>query len=228
MPNRHPRPAPPSIRTPARILALALLVLVPTACRDSPVPNLDSRGTTIVALGDSITAGTGAPRHQSYPVHLSTLLGIPVVNAGVPGDTTADGLARLPSILAHDPWLVIVELGGNDLLRRRPAEQAEADLAALVEGLLAAGTAVVLVEVEVPLVGRAYDGMFDRLGDRFGVPVVEESLSEILADPSRKSDQIHPNALGYSDLARAVQEVVAPLVEKRREMGLPVAPRDAA
>ena len=86
------------------------------------MPNLDSPGTTIVAFGDSITYGVGASQAAAYPSALSRRLGVEVINAGVPGETSAEGLARLPEVLELDPWLVIIEFGGNDLLQRRPLE----------------------------------------------------------------------------------------------------------
>lgn len=209
-----------------RRAAAAPLLLAVAACGAPEVPNLDSPGTAIVCFGDSITHGTGAGSGESYPARLEAALGLPVVNAGVPGDTAGGGLARLDAVLAHDPWLVVVGLGGNDLLRRRPAADTERDLAAIVERLLAARVAVVLVPVDAPLVGGDYGAMYERLAERHGVPLVDPVLRRILADPRRKSDQIHPNAAGYADLARAVAEVVAPLVAARRDLGLPVAPAD--
>ena len=206
--------------------AVVLGVLLATGCGAPDAPNLDSPGSSIVCFGDSITHGTGASREESYPSRLADALGLPVVNAGVPGDTTAGGLARLDDVLAHDPWLVIVELGGNDLLRRRPAAATEADLATVVERLLAARVAVVLVAVDAPLLGAGYGAMYERLAERFGVPLVDRVLREVLSDPRRKSDQIHPTAAGYADLARAVAATVEPLVATRRGHGLPVAPAD--
>lgn len=211
----------PRLHHTAPFLA-ALLAL--HACGPPSVPNLDNPGTSVVCFGDSITAGVGAADGAAYPARLRELLGVEVANAGVPGDTSRDGLARLDAVLGLDPWLVVVELGGNDLLRRRPAEAVEADLGAIVERLLAARVAVVLVAVEAPLVGREYGRVFGRLGRRYGVPVVDDVLHDILADPARKSDRIHPNAAGYADLARAVADVVGPLVEERRRRGLPVEP----
>lgn len=216
------RPAP-ALR--AALLAVAgLLALVPLACGPPDVPNLDSPGTAVVAFGDSITAGVGAAREESYPARLEERLGIEVVNAGVSGDTTAEGLGRVGRVLARDPWLVIVEFGGNDLLRRRPAEAAERDLAAIVERILDAGAAVVLVELDAPLFGGGYERVYARVADRYGVPLVDDVLGDILSDPGRKSDQIHPNARGYADLAAEVADTVEPLVERRRRLGLPVSP----
>lgn len=218
----------PAARRRRSFLSLLAISVCLAACGAGDVPNLDSPGTAIVCFGDSITAGVGARTEEAYPARLAERLGVPVVNAGVSGDTAAEGMARVDRVLAADPWLVIVELGGNDLLRRRPAEATEQDLAAIVDRLLAAGTAVVLVPVEAPLIGGSYGDMYERLARRYDVPSVDGVLRDVLTDPRRKSDQIHPNAAGYADLAAAVARVVEPLVKERRRRGLPVAPRAAA
>jgi lysophospholipase L1-like esterase len=191
------------------------------ACGGPAVPNLASPGTTIVCLGDSITAGVGRGEGPTYPERLGELLGVPVISAGVPGDTAAQGRARLPMVLDQDPWLVIVELGGNDLLRRVPPERTEEDLAAIVEAVLAAGAVPMLVAVDnpMPIVGGHLGEVYERLGDRYGVPVVDGVLREVLGDRSLKSDEIHPNAAGYAKLAAAVADEVRPLIEERRRLG---------
>src|SRR5689334_9996012 len=126
-------------------LGLALAVAAGAAgCRRAP-PNLDSPGTAIVCLGDSITAGAGASDGHGYPAVLAARLGVAVIDDGVPGDTAAGGLARLPQVLAQDPWLVIVELGGNDILRQVPAASTEEALDGIVRQLLAARVLPVLV-----------------------------------------------------------------------------------
>jgi lysophospholipase L1-like esterase len=191
-------------------LAFAALL---AACRDLP-PNLDSRGTTIVCFGDSITAGVGADGAPTYPDLLAQRLDADVVNAGYPGATAADLLARLPEALAHDPWLVIVEAGGNDMLRRVPVGETEAAVRGLVQGVLAAGAVPMLVEIRAPFGGLG--DLFVRLGDEYDVPVVEDVLPEILLDRRLKSDEIHPNAAGYARLAAAVADEVEPLLEARR------------
>jgi lysophospholipase L1-like esterase len=198
----------------ATLSSLASLLLL-AGCRPD-VPNLESRGTTIVCLGDSITAGVGAAPGRPYPEILADRLGTEVINAGVPGDTTEDALARLDEVLAHDPWLVIVEVGGNDRLRQVPPERTEAALRAIVQGLLAARVVPLLVEFDAPFSG-SYNAIFGRLADELSVPMVEDVVGEILVDPSLKSDPIHPNARGHELLAEAVAEEVEPLVEARQE-----------
>lgn len=194
----------------------ALLLMVCGIACGPDVPNLDSPGKTIVVLGDSIASGVGSGPGEAYPELLAARLGTEVVNAGVSGNTTADGLARIDEVLAEDPWLVIVELGGNDFLRRVPPEQTEQTLRAILDRLVAADVVPVLVELDVPFGGR-YLEIYDRLGDEYQVPVVEEVLGEILRDPSLKSDTIHPNAAGQRVLAEAVAEEVESLIEARRK-----------
>ncbi|HVF60731.1 MAG TPA: GDSL-type esterase/lipase family protein [Thermoanaerobaculia bacterium] len=196
-----------------RRLVLPALFLTLAACRDRP-PNLDSRGTTIVCFGDSITAGVGADGAPTYPDLLAQRLDADVINAGYPGATAADLLARLPEALAHNPWLVIVEAGGNDMLRRVPVAETEAAVRGLVQGVLAAGAVPMLVEIHAPFGGLG--DLFVRLGDEYDVPVVEDVLPEILLDRRLKSDEIHPNAAGYERLAAAVADEVEPLLEARR------------
>ncbi|HXO19834.1 MAG TPA: GDSL-type esterase/lipase family protein [Thermoanaerobaculia bacterium] len=202
-------------RALAVVAVIALLPLL-AACRQPP-PNLDSPGRSIVCFGDSITAGVGAGPGRTYPDFLAARLRRSVVNAGVSGDTAADGLARLSDVLAEDPWLVIVELGGNDLLRQVPIEKTESDLRAIVERLLKARVLPVLVEVHGPFGGRHRD-LYERLGREYRTPIVEDVLSNILRDPALKSDEIHPNARGYEKLAAAVAETVEPLVAARRRV----------
>lgn len=194
--------------------ATLLSVLLLVAACGPDVPNLDSPGTTIVCLGDSITAGVGAEPGQPFPALLAAKLGREVINEGVPGDTVEDGLARVGQALAHDPWMVIVELGGNDILRRVPPERTEAALRQVLDRLLAARVVPVLVELEVPFAGR-YSDVFDRIEDDYDIPVVEDTLSEILLDPALKADEIHPNAEGHVQLAEAVADVVEPIVKAR-------------
>ena len=194
----------------------AIPLLLFLAC-GSDVPNLDSPGRTIVCLGDSITSGVGAASGEAYPELLAARLGTEVINAGISGDTTAGGLARVDEVLAEDPWLVIVELGGNDILRRVPPEETEQSLRGILDRLLAARVVPVLVEVDAPFGGR-YREIYERLGDEYDVPVVEETLGEILRDRSLKSDEIHPNARGQQVLAAAIAEEIEPLIKARRKV----------
>jgi len=190
-----------------------LLLAILAACHHEP-PNLHSPGNTIVVLGDSISSGVGVAPGEAYPEILAARLKTEIVNDGVPGDTTADALARLDQVLAQNPWLVIVELGGNDILRQVPPEQAEKNLRTILDRILAAHVLPVLIEVDAPFAGR-YNAMYDRLADSYHIPIVDDVLGEILRSPSLKSDQIHPNAQGQRELADAVAKEIEPLIKAR-------------
>ncbi|HEX4962201.1 MAG TPA: arylesterase [Thermoanaerobaculia bacterium] len=202
---------PVSISLAALLGFLGLLA----ACRHEP-PNLHSPGSTIVVLGDSIASGYGVGEGEAFPEVVGAKLKTEVINAGVPGDTTGDGLARLDQVLAQDPWLVVVELGGNDILRQVPPEQAEQNLRRILDRLLAAKVLPVLIEVDAPFAGR-YNAMYDRLADDYHIPIVDDVLGEILRSPSLKSDQVHPNAQGQRELADAVAKELEPLIAARKK-----------
>ncbi|HYX25104.1 MAG TPA: arylesterase [Thermoanaerobaculia bacterium] len=195
------------------LFLLVVLAVLFAACRHEP-PNLHSPGSTLVVLGDSIAAGEGVGAGEAFPELLAARLKTAVINDGVSGNTTADGLARLDQVLAQDPWLVIVELGGNDILRQVPPEQAEKNLRTILDRLLAARVLPVLIEVDAPFAGR-YNAMYDRLADDYHIPIVDDVLGEILRSPSLKSDQIHPNAKGQRELADAVAKEIEPLIKAR-------------
>jgi lysophospholipase L1-like esterase len=111
--------------------------------------------------------------------------------------------------------MVIVELGGNDILRSVPPARTEAALRQILDRLLAARVVPVLVEIEVPFRGK-YAEVFERIDDDYDIPMVEDTLGEILLDADLKADPIHPNAEGHKALAEAVADVVEPIVEARR------------
>lgn len=179
--------------------------------------------TVIVALGDSLTAGFGVVSNDSFPVRLEASLrgaGIAarVVNAGVSGDTSAGGLARLDWVLAGDPGarpdLVIVELGGNDGLRGLDPADMEANLDAILTRLAGKGVPAVLTGmVAPPNMGRAYgdafNAVFPRLAERHGVVFYPFFLDGVAARPAlNQRDGIHPNAAGV----RVIVERFTPFV----------------
>lgn len=206
-----------AIRPAATAFAAAFVAAALAGCHRRP-PNLDSPGSAIVCLGDSIAAGAGASQGHGFVDLLAARLGREVLNDGVSGDTTAGGLARLPEVLAQDPWLVVVELGGNDILRQVPLEETEANLDQIVRRLLAARVLPVLVAVGGPF-GSRHSDIYDRLGSRYHVPVVRKVLRRILLDPALKADEVHPNDDGHALLAAAVAAELRPLLDERRHLG---------
>jgi acyl-CoA hydrolase len=165
----------------------------------------------VLALGDSITFGTGAPPEAAYPAVLAGLTGWAVVNAGVPGHTSAQALQRLPALLAeHRPALVIVSIGGNDLLRRGDEGALRDNLRRTLAAVRGAGAQALLVAVPQPTLAAHLTGSLDDhplyadIATEAGVPLHPQGWSTVLADKRLKSDAIHGNAAGYEAFARGL------------------------
>ncbi|MEA2569356.1 MAG: acyl-CoA thioesterase [Acidobacteriota bacterium] len=186
------------------VIVIALIWLL-WPSRYSRVANLSSRGTAIVAFGDSITAGFGAAAGDDYPSKLSQLIGVSVINAGVSGDTTETALARIDAdVLTREPRLVIVGLGGNDFLRSVPIATTETNLRTIVQQIERRGAMVILLGFRFPSMNANYESMYERIAHDERCLFVPNVLRGILTDPSLKSDEIHPNARGYALIAERV------------------------
>jgi lysophospholipase L1-like esterase len=160
----------------------------------------------VLALGDSLTYGTGASREESYPAVLAMITGWNVVNAGVPGETAGQGCARMAELLAeHRPQLVLVLLGGNDFLRRLPEQGVRDALARCKSEAMNYDAAIVLVPVpRIGATGLANASLYGEFARAADVPLVDAGLSDLLARPSLRSDPVHLNADGYRALAERV------------------------
>lgn len=165
--------------------------------------------STVLAFGDSLTFGTGARPEESYPAVLAGLLGCTVVNAGVPGEVTAEGLARLPAILDETrPALVILCHGGNDFLRRQGREAIKANLRRMIALVQGRGIDLVLLGVPEPGILVSTSPLYGELAEEFKVPYDEGLVRDILTDRALKSDHVHPNAAGYRQLAESVATLI--------------------
>lgn len=177
------------------------------AAKLPPVPP----GSVVLAFGDSVTYGTGASSGEDWPTRLADMTAWRVVNGGVPGDTAEGGRTRIESLLKeHRPALVIVEIGGNDFLRRRPQKAVKEDIRQILGAVRRSGAAAVLVAVpELSLLGavtrRPSDAaLYAELGEEEKVPVIADVFSDILGQSELCSDQIHPNAQGYQQMAAGI------------------------
>lgn len=168
-------------------------------------------GSTVLALGDSLTFGYGANPDESYPAQLQKLTGWNVVNGGVSGDTSAQALSRLPALLARKPKLVIIGIGGNDFLRKIPEQETRANIAKIIETVQRADIPAVLVGVPHITLGALFGHLsdhplYEELSEAYGIPLFGGAWAEILGDNDLKSDQIHANGKGYRRFAEKLSD----------------------
>ena len=196
---------------PARVLLLALVLLL-GACGKPKEAALPS-GTRVLALGDSLTAPHGVTPEQAWPTLLAAKTGWAVVNAGVSGDTSAGALQRLPGLIEeHNPQLVLVTLGGNDMLRRLPQGHTTANLGRMLALAKAHGAKAVLLATPKPsLAGAAFNNLsaaefYREVAKESQVPLIEDAMAEVLSKTELKGDQLHPNAAGHALLAEKIFE----------------------
>ena len=184
-----------------------------------------SKGFKVVVLGDSITAGLGLPVDQAFPaVAEAALVGeglaVSVQNAGVSGDTSTAGAARVSWLLKQSPDVLVVELGGNDLLRGQPVELTEQSLRKIVEAGQQTGATVVLLGIAAPTsMGpdhkASFDAVYGRVAASTGATLVDDFLGPLMDRPELiQGDGLHPTAEGQKLLARRLAEVLRPMVPR--------------
>jgi len=189
-----------------------------TTADDDPRPRL-------VCFGDSLTAGYGTDSGESYPDDLQKLLDAQgyhyhVVNAGVSGNTTKDGIDRIERVIARHPELVVVEFGGNDGLRGLPLEQTEANLSEIIDRLQKSGTTVALAGITLPPdYGKDYvarfDAMYPAMAKKYHVRLLPFLLKDVYGVPGdMQGDATHATAKGNQQVAVNVEGLIKPLLKK--------------
>lgn len=194
----------------ARFLVAALVALVLAGCgpKVPKVGRLDA-GAVVLAFGDSLTYGTGVSPEQSYPAVLERIIARKVVRAGVPGETSGEGLARLPGVLDEvKPQLLVLCHGGNDFLRKMGEETAAANVREMIRIARSRDIAVVLLATPKPGFGTSKVPFYEEIGRELAIPVEAEILPDVLGSRSLKSDLVHPNARGYEKIAEAVADLL--------------------
>ena len=188
---------------------LAVLVALVAGCGKQARLALLAPDAVVLAFGDSLTYGTGADEAESYPAQLALLIGRKVARAGVPGEVSADGLARLPETLdEHQPQLLILCHGGNDFLRRVSKQQVAANIRAMIRLAKGCGVDVVLIGTPEPGLVVSAPEFYAEIAKEFSIPFEDGVIGKILRDASLKSDAIHPNARGYRLIAERVTELL--------------------
>jgi acyl-CoA thioesterase-1 len=180
---------------------------------DLPRPAKPSAGTRIVAFGDSLVEGRGATRDRDFVSVLSKRIGLPIVNAGRSGDTTRSALERVnQDVLARNPRVVIVLLGGNDFLRRIPREETFKNLTSIVARIRGRGAAVVVVGISNGFFTDSHREDYEQVARRTSAGLVPDILDGIIGHGDRMSDSIHPNDRGYQMIADRIEPVLRDVI----------------
>jgi len=205
----------------ARRLALFAALLLPLLSYAAPARSVP----VIVCFGDSITAGYGVEPGHAWPDDLQTMLDsrgfhYRVVNAGVSGNTSKDGVDRLPAVLRLHPALVVVEFGGNDGLRGLPIADTRRNLSTIVSTLLRSGSKVVLAGITLPPnygtdYIRPFDETYRLLAAQYHVPLLPELYAHVYTVPGAiQEDGIHPTAKGAQLVAEQFLPLLLPLLRR--------------
>lgn len=178
--------------------------------KQAEIRNVKNANWNIVVFGDSLSYGKGTTRDKTYPALLEKSLGRPVINLGHNGETAVHAVQRIEEALTHNPYMVLIEFGGNDLMRSEPFEQTTAAMIQMVEAVQAAGAIAVVVDTGgSPLMGR-YSKAYKKIARERGAVFVPGILDGIFGKKDLMSDQIHPNTVGYALIAEKVEQAIKP------------------
>lgn len=187
------------------VLAAIMLFTIITKESEDDSSHIKLRSdATILAFGDSITYGYGVSEKASYPAQLQKRTGVRVINGGISGEESSEGLQRLAKLLEQKPDLVILCHGGNDIIQKRSVEKLKANLTQMVETIKASGAKVLLVGVpDFGLLGFKTHSIYAEVADETEVFFEDDVLSDVLSKNELKIDYIHPNEKGYKIIVDA-------------------------
>lgn len=192
------------VRTMLLVLILVFIfgvaVFMPKGTQE-PLQSCADKAPTIIAFGDSLISGYGVSEGDDAVSALSLKLGVPIDNFGVSGDTSAEALKRIDTILEREPDILVVLLGGNDALQQLPVAETERNISEILKKLKQAGIRPVLAGVLGGFPSDPYAPMFIRLASEHEVPLVPNVLAGLIGNRTYMSDEIHPNASGYARIA---------------------------
>jgi acyl-CoA thioesterase-1 len=179
------------------------------------IRNKGSKGEKIICFGDSVTFGYGVSPQESYPAVLAKLVKMPVVNAGVDGDTSAAGIRRIQQdVLNQKPYIVLIEFCGNDFIKDVPKEETIDNIRQMILKAQAAGAITAIVDVSAGFFLRDYRLRFAHLARETGSIFVPAVLTGIITNPRMKSDFMHPNSEGYNLVARRIYRAISPYLKE--------------
>ena len=186
-----------------------LFIFFLTGCSDAPKLTRLQQHDVILAFGDSLTQGVGVSKQYSYPSVLETLSGVKVINAGVSGETTSEGLNRFADVIEqHAPAIVILLEGGNDILQNKSLDETQANLNDMIDIAKSYGVEVVLIGVPQKSLFSNSAPLYQALADKHQIVFEPSLIARLMKKPSMKSDYIHFNKAGYEAMAKAIHQLL--------------------
>jgi len=201
------------------ILFLCVGTLSICSCAKNKVKNADSAGSEIICFGDSITLGYGVEKGQDYPSLLAKMVDVSVINSGVDGDSTVEGMKRIKEeVLDKNPMLVLIEFGGNDFLKKVPKETTLENLRLMIDMCHEKGAMVALVDISAGMFFKEYRGEYAKIARQKDIIFIPEVLNGIITNPMLKSDFFHPNVKGYQVVCNRIYKKIEPHLKKNKEL----------
>jgi lysophospholipase L1-like esterase len=199
-----------------KIISLVGLIFMLSGCAKVEIANINSKGKNIICFGDSLTEGFGADPKSAYPAVLGQLISVPVINAGIEGDTSSEALKRLQSdVLGKEPRLVIIEFGANDFLTNMPLEQTVKNMEEIISRCHAQGAMVAIADIGSIDQFLPYSRRFKTLSQSYKTIFIPDILNGIITNPDMKSsDSFHPNSSGYKMIAHYVYRAILPFLNQ--------------
>lgn len=190
------------------ILCLLFMFFL-TGCSEAPKLSRLKSHDVILAFGDSLTQGVGVSKQHSYPSILESLSGVAVINAGISGETTEEGLNRFTDVIErHAPALVILLEGGNDILQNKNLDETQANLNDMIEIAKSYGVEVVLIGVPQKSLFSKSAPLYQVLADKHQIVFEATLISQLMKNKSMKSDYIHFNQAGYAAMAESIHQLL--------------------
>lgn len=173
------------------------------------IKNVGNNGQTVIAFGDSLSYGYGAGgQEKSYPSLLGQKINRSVINMGENGATAVGSLERLPEVLAQDPYMVLIEFGGNDFMRGVDFQQTLSAIEQMVDAVQSSGAVAVVVDTGGFYGMKKYSKEYQKIAKEKQAVFVEGILNDVFGKRGLMSDQIHPNAKGYEIVAEKVYQEI--------------------
>ena len=191
-----------------QFILVLLSILLLQSCEQpklKPIP----KDSVILAFGDSLTSGVGVEKAKSYPSVLAELSSRRVINAGISGELTADGLARLPEVLDQTkPAILILLEGGNDILRNKDSNTIKRNLASMIETARSRNIDVVLIGVPEKNLFSDVAPLYRELAEHYQLVFEDDLIGDLLRKRAYKSDALHFNEQGYRLMAEAIYDLL--------------------